>query len=272
MNITRTLKTSLMLLASPLAMMFAGQATAETLSIGGVGGVTPLTKHLVAEYVRINPDLEVKVIEPPLGSTGGLRALATGKLDIVLSGRPPKANETGKAQPWLRTPLVLATNGGRSAGLTRAQIADIFAGHKTTWDDQRPIRLVMRAEYESETINLRKLSPEVDTAVGKALQRNDLPIAENDLEAIDILLKAPASLGTSSLGLIKASGVKLAALPIDGIEPSIKTMEDGSYPLIRHYLLISSPAPRSAVAALMSWLQSPKALAIARESNYLPLK
>jgi phosphate transport system substrate-binding protein len=269
MNLTRTLKTTLLM----LAVMFAGQASAaETLTLGGVGGVTPLAKRLAAEYVRLNPGVEVKVIEPPLGSSGGLRGLATGKVDLVLSGRPPKANEIGQPQPWLRTPLVLATNGGRSAGVTRAQVADIYAGRKTAWDDQQPIRLVMRGEYESETATLRKLSPEVDAAVAKALQRFDLPMAENDLEALDTLLKFSGSLGTSSLGLIKASGAKLTVLPIDGIVPSVKTMEHGSYPLARHFLLISSPTPRPAAMALARWLHSPAALAIAREFDYLPLK
>lgn len=231
-----------------------------------------MAKLLVAEYVRMNPAVDIKVIDPPLGSTGGLRALNIGKVDIVLSGRAPKANEMGQSKPWLRTPLVLATNRGRNSGLSKAQIADIFAGRKTSWDDKQPIRLVMRGEFESETIDLRKLSPEMDAAVATALKRPDQAIAENDVEALDTLVRIPASFGTSSLGLIKTTGAKLSVLPIDGIMPSIKTMENGSYPLVRHYLLISSPTPRPAVAALTGWLLSPAALTIARQFDYLPLQ
>jgi phosphate transport system substrate-binding protein len=268
MNLTRPLKISLLALAA----LLAGHVSAETLTISGVGSMTPLAKRLATEYTRLNPGVEVKVINPPLGSSGGLRAMASGKVDIVLAGRPPKANETGHAQPWLRTPLVLATNGGRSQGLTQAQIADVYAGRKTTWDDQQAIRLVMRGEYESETATLRKLSPKVDAAVAQALQRNDLPIAENDLDALENLIKIPGSLGTTSLGLIKASAAKLTLLPIDGVAPNTKNMENGRYPLVRQFLLVTSPTMRPAVAALSAWLQSPTALAIARELDYLPQK
>lgn len=270
MNIFRTFKTGLLLMIT----LLASQAVAETINLGGVGCITPLAKRLASEYVRLNPGIEVRVVEPPLGSSGGLRALAGGKVDIVLSGRAPKTNEIGLTRPWLRTPLVLATYGGHSprSGLTRMQIADIFAGRKTVWDDQKPIRLVMRSEFESETVALRKLSPEIDAAVAKALKRSDLPIPENDLEALETLQKIPGSLGTSSLGLIKASPTKLTILRIDGIAPSVKTLESGRYPLARQFLLVTSPTPRPAVRALLAWLQSPAALAITRTFDYLPFK
>lgn len=247
MNIFRTFKTGLLLMIT----LLASQAVAETINLGGVGCITPLAKRLASEYVRLNPGIEVRVVEPPLGSSGGLRALAGGKVDIVLSGRAPKTNEIG---------------------LTRMQIADIFAGRKTVWDDQKPIRLVMRSEFESETVALRKLSPEIDAAVAKALKRSDLPIPENDLEALETLQKIPGSLGTSSLGLIKASPTKLTILRIDGIAPSVKTLESGRYPLARQFLLVTSPTPRPAVRALLAWLQSPAALAITRTFDYLPFK
>lgn len=269
MTIPRTLATVLLLLFA----LLTGQAAAETLTIGGVGGITPLAKQLAAEYARRTPGVEVRVIDPPLGSNGGLRALAAGKVDIVVSGRSPRGAETGQAVPWLRTPLVLATSGGRiSKGLTRTQVADIFAGRTTAWDDRKPIRLVLRGEFESETVALRALSPAVDAAVAGALKRTDLPLAENDLEALDTLQKIPGSLGTSSLGLLRTSGARLTALSIDGVAPSAKTLENGSYPLVRQFLLVTGQNPRPAVAALAAWLKSPTALAIARRYDYLPQK
>jgi phosphate transport system substrate-binding protein len=245
---------------------------AETITVGGVGSLTPMIKLLGAEYAKKHSGVEVNVIEPPMGSNGGIRAMTAGKIDIAASGRSTNPDEAGVAKPWLQTPLVLATLSGKSKGLTRAQIADIYAGRKANWDDNKPIRLVLRGDKETETKVLRSLSPEIDAGVTEALKRPGLPVAENDLDALELLGKISGSLGTSNLGLIKASGAKLTSLPIDGIMPSAKAMEDGSYPWKRQFYLITQATPRAEVAAFVAWLNSTPALATARKLDYLPIK
>lgn len=247
-------------------------ARAETLTIAGVGSLTPLIKQLGDEYVKQHPGLEIKVIEPPMGSSGALRALAAGKLGLALAGRPLKAGETGKARPWLQTPLVLATMGGKLKDLTPALIADIYAGRKTAWEDGTPIRIVLRGEQESETRLLRMLSPGLDAAYGEALKRPGLPVAENDIDAVDLLTKIPGSFGTTNLGLLKAGVSRLTILSINGVVPSGKSLEAGSYPLARQFYLVTAAAPAARVSDFAAWLESPAALAMARKLDYLPFK
>ncbi|AXS80245.1 PstS family phosphate ABC transporter substrate-binding protein [Dechloromonas sp. HYN0024] len=253
-----------------MSLLFPLGTTAETISLGGVGSLTPIVKLLGAEYAKKNPGIEINVIDPPMGSSGGLRALAAGKTDIALSGRMPTVNEAGQVRPWLQTPLVLATS-SKSKGLSRAQVAAIFGGQKTTWDDNTPIRLILRGEHETETRVLRSISPEIDAAVANALKRPGLPIAENDLEAIDALTRISGSLGTTNLGLVKVSGARLTILALDGVHPSVKTADDGSYALMRKfYLVTKSPSPSA--AAFVAWLNSPETLALVGKLDYLPLR
>ncbi len=258
-----------LLFVAGISLLSSGVA-AETVTLGGVGSLTPVVKLLGAEYAKKNAGVEINVIEPPMGSSGGLRALAAGKIDVALSARVPKADESGQAKAWLQTPMVIATGSGKSKGLSRAEIAEIYGGRKTTWDDGKPIRLVLRGELETETKVLRSLSPEVDAAVAAALKRSDLPVAENDIEALNNLVKIPGSVGTTNLGLIKASGVKLNVLPIDGVLPSAKTCEDGSYRQVRQFYLVTGASPSRATAAFVAWLNSPAALGIVRKLDYLP--
>lgn len=259
-----------LLLVAGISLLSSGVA-AETVTLGGVGSLTPVVKLLGAEYAKKNAGVEINVIDPPMGSSGGLRALAAGKIDFALSGRMPKADETGQGKAWLQTPLVFATNGGKSKGLMRADIADIYGGRQTVWDDKKPIRLVMRGEQETETKVLRSLSPEVDAAVAAALKRSDLPIAENDIEALNTLAKIHGSFGTTNLGLIKASGAKVSVLSLDGMQPSAKALEDGSYRLVRQFYLVKGANPSPAAAAFVAWLTSPAAMTMARKLDYLPL-
>lgn len=272
MTISRHLIRILSGLLTMASAVLPASTLAAALTIGGVGSLTPLIKQLGDEFAKAHPGFAFTVIEPPMGSNGGIRALYTGKIDLVVSARDTRPGETGLAKPWLQTPLVLATAGGKSKGVTRAQIADIYAGRKTTWDDDKPIRLVLRGDHETETKVLRALTPEIDVAVGESLKRPGLPLAENDFEALEMLGKIAGSFGTSSLGLIKASNSRLTILPIDGVNPSAKTIEDGSYPLRRQFYLITAPNPSPAVAAFVSWLNSPLALKTCRKLEFLPFK
>ena len=263
-------KVMLFLLAS---LMIGPASAAETLRVGGVGSMTPLMRLLIADYSKRNPTADVQLINPPLGSSGGMRALSAGKLDLVLLGREKKPEEIGIAQPWLKTPLVLATGGGKTSGLSRNDLADIYAGRRTTWDDKRPIRLVLRGLHESETTVLRSISPAVDTAMADAIKRNAGPVAENDLEALGMLASIPGSFGSTTLGLIKSSGTEarmLECVAIDGMKPDAAKLEKQSYPWYRSYSLVTAVQPSITAQAFVTYLQSPAALAIAREHAFLP--
>jgi phosphate transport system substrate-binding protein len=256
-------------LTTLLVAGICGSALAETITVGGVGSMTPLLKKLGEEYKKRNPSVDVVVMHPPIGTAGGIRALAGGKLDIALSGRNLKPGEVGQAYPWLQTPLILATNGGKTKGLTSKDIADIYAGRKTTWDGGAQVRVVMRGVAETETAALRSISPEVDVAVSEALKRTDLPIAENDLDAMEVLTRISGSIGTATLGLVKADHSRLTVLSIDGKVPSVKALESGAYPWKRDYFLVTTPAIKPAAVSFLNYLRSAPALKLAREFEYL---
>ncbi len=244
----------------------------ETLTIGGVGSLAPLVKLLIADYVSKHPDADVRLLHPPLGSTGGLRALAVGHLDVVLLGRELRAGESGELHPWVKTPLVLVSAGGKTQGLSRKELAEIFAGSRSVWDDGKPIRLVLRGAHESETRMLRSMSPDISVAVEEALRRNAGPVAENDLEAVSMMASIPGSLGSTSLGLITLEGLegkKLQCVAIDGQTPEGGKL--ANYPWFREYYLVTMTKPTQATRAFLDYLQSPVALAMARKYAYLPM-
>jgi len=263
----------LLALASTFVMAPAVSVqAAETVTLGGVGGISPLVRRLAADYQKRNPGVDIVVINPPLGTNGGLRALAAGKVDIALSGRDLKAGESGTAKHWVESPLVLATNGDKHKGLTRQELADIYAGRNSTWADGAAVRLILRSEMDTETAALRSMSPEVDVAVTASLKRSGLPMAENDLDAIEKLGRISGSLGTTTLGLIKADGAKLQVIAIDGVMPNAKNMESGAYRWKRSFYLVTGAAPKPAAVAFVGYLNSAPAMKLARELEYVPAK
>ena len=245
---------------------------AEMITVAGVGSLSPLVGVLAKTFEKENPGVSIQVMHPPLGSNGGLRAMSAGKVDIVLSGRPLKPNESGHAMPWVMTPLVFASQGGKSVkGFDLAAVADVYSARRTQWDDGKPIRLIMRGAQETELITLRALSKEIDAAIGLALKRDDLPVAENDLDAVAMLRRINGSLGTTTLGLLRLDETNtLKTIAVNGHLPSLQAMQKGDYTLVRKYYLVSSESPTALHSRFISYLTSPAAMKLAAKYAYAP--
>ncbi|MCP5267762.1 MAG: substrate-binding domain-containing protein [Zoogloeaceae bacterium] len=251
----------LRLLLSSLALLLSVpiQAT-ETLRIGGTGSGTALLKLLTKEYLQQYPERRIELILPTLGSSGGLRALAAGKIDIAISGRPPRADEGQfKTLPFARTPLLFASDPARNASdFSLADIADIYAGRRTDWPDGSPIRLVLRSAFESDTITLRQTSKEMDAAMTQALQNRAGPIGENDLDTVALIGKLPGALGPTTLGLIRVLDTRLSIHSIHGVPPTVENMLAGRYPLSKRLYLNTRQQQDLATTDFIAFLNSPR--------------
>ena len=241
-----------------------------TITVGGVGSITPLMQRLVQQYQAVEQGVQVQLVDPPIGSTGGVRALAAGKLDVVVSGRPLRDNEAGLLQPWLRTPLVLATQGGRLQGLDHDTLVQIFSGQRKTWDDGQPLRLVIRGLFESETQVLMAISPAMKRALEQSVNRHQALMADNDLDAVAKLEKIRGSFGTTSLGLLKTTQSDLTVLPLQGRTPTLEALREGQYPWARPYFLVVRADATPAVQRFVAYLRSPAALDLVQRWGYLP--
>jgi len=246
--------------------------TGGSFTIGGVGSIAPLVQRLAQAYQHAHPETRIDIVQPPMGTGGSLRALSLGRVHLVLAGRPLQAGERGHLTPWLQTPLVFASSDGVLARLDAAKVQAVFAGRLLTWDDGRPIRIVLRGAQESETQVLRAVSPGIDRAVGQALERRDLPMAADDLDALEFLARIPGSFGTSSLGLVLSRGAPLRLLPYEGVAPTAQALEDGRYPLARPYHLVYRPDAPPEVLRFVEHLRSPSSLRLARSLDYLPVE
>lgn len=257
------------------ALLVALPALAEVVHVGGTGSASMLMQELGAAYRRQHPGNEIHVMLPPPSSGGGLRMLAAGKLDLALAGRalkPEEQAQAGDVFKYARTPLVIVGRGGaRKAGFTRSEIADLYAGRLTRWDDGTAIRLVMRSPYESDTLQLRNLSPAVDEAMRMAFERPGMAYAENDLDAVDLLTRTSGSVGTSTLGLLRAVNSSLQIYSLDGVMPTVQAMNEARYPLSKSIFVVVGRQPGAATRRFVEFLRTPEARKVLLRTDYLPL-
>jgi ABC-type phosphate transport system, periplasmic component len=63
-------------------------ASAEELRVGGTGSSQPIIQLLFDEFRKQAPEVALRQLSPPIGSGGALKALAAGRIDLGVIGRP----------------------------------------------------------------------------------------------------------------------------------------------------------------------------------------
>lgn len=233
---------------------------AQVIRIGGTGSAMPLIQKLADQFQNSHKNIQFDIMSPPLGSGGGIRALIGGRLDLsVCSKLPAKDEQESLAQPllWLRTPFVFAALEAKSGlNLDLQQLADLYSLKARLWPDGRPVRLVMRSLNESDSVMVRLLSPNLDASIKHTLEIKSAPVAENDLDNLQLLERLPGSFGTASLGLLLVTNSPLRPMKLNGVEPSIENVQAGRYPLSKTLILITAKKPSEATSEFIRFLSS----------------
>ena len=214
-------------------MLTALPAAAETIKLGGTGSGLGTMQQLAEAYARKDPSTQV-VIVPNLGSSGGVKALLAGAVDLAVISRAPKNTELAGglvAYEYGRSPFVFVSHAKTSSdGISRRAAADYFSGRVANWPDGSPVRVVLRPTSDGDTELQAAFSPDMPAAVKAAHARPGMVIANTDQEAADETARLPGSLGTNTLALLYSEDRRLRVLALDGVVPSVKSLADGTYP------------------------------------------
>lgn len=257
-----------------LLLMPVTGTSADTIRIGGTGSATPAISLLSKAYVNSSGAQSNPTLVPNLGSSGSLRALEAGALELAVMGRRPKANERQDGlsiTSLAATPFVLVTSRTDTQNITTAELADYLSGRQTTWPDKQPVRLVLRPQSDGDTKLLASLAPEVAEAVKIAHTRPGLVIAGTDQEAAELAEKLPGSLSVSSLALIHADRHKLQVLSFNGVAPSTVALREGRYPFAKQFILVSRQPLSPALSHFIAFSQSPTARKLLESSSHVIL-
>jgi len=254
------------------ALTVPGPILAETVTVGGTGSSTPLIRQLGEAYLKIEPEIKVEVIDPPMGSSGSIRAMMAGAIDLAVPGKPltdAQREQGGWHQELGRTPFLFVTSKQPPLSLTLEQIAAIYSGGTTRWADGSPIRLVMRSRQESDSRILSSLAPVMESAVEIALERPGLLIAPNDLINLELLNKTPGSLGTTNLGLLQSQEYNLQIITVDGIVATLDALYRGVYSHYKELYIAHGPKVSPAARGFLEFILSASGQEVMNREGYL---
>lgn len=234
----------------------------------------PVMKILTDTYRADHPATQFRLIMPPMGSGGSLRALSAGVLDLALTSRPLKEKERARGlvpKAFARTPFGFAVHADRpERGFSLAEFAAFYAGAGTTWSDGGPIRMVLRPRGDSDTSKLKSMSPAMAAAVETALARPGMAVAVTDYDSAAMLEKVAGTLGSNTLALIRSENRPLRLLTVDGKRPDLPSLASGAYPFSKtlSFVTVGQPAPE--VQGFMDFVVSGAGRSLLERAGCIP--
>ncbi|MBL8673238.1 MAG: substrate-binding domain-containing protein [Alphaproteobacteria bacterium] len=244
----------------------------EEATIGGTGGALGLARALGADFSAASPADNLKVL-PSLGSTGAMRALLDGAIDLGLSARPLEPAEAARGArevACVRTPLAFVSSLESARAIEVARLPALFADPRPTWPDGSPLRIILRTRLDADTNYLISVVPGLSAAVEAARRRPESPSAATDQDNMELAAMVPGSLTQATLVQLVTEGIKLRVLAVNGIMPSVETLESGRYPLVRRLCIIAGQSVSGVAQRFVSHVLSQRGASILRESGGLP--
>jgi phosphate transport system substrate-binding protein len=263
------------------ATLLAGAALpatslAETIvRIGGTGSALGTMKQLAEAYEKTHPGIRIQILSS-LGSTAGIKAVLGGGIDLALASRPLMGIERQQgavAVEYARSPFVIVTNAKvNKKDVTTRELEGFYNNPAASWPDGGRIRLILRPETDIDTKLLRSLSPGMEQAVKAALTRPGMIVAITDQESTDAVVRTPGALGGGTLNEIISENRPVNVLSFNGVQPGVKSIANGSYPLAKSFYLVTTPKSPPEARQFAEFVRSPVAGRILTKSGNLIVK
>ena len=224
------------ILALVMVLSLAACGGKKTASVS-TDGSTSMQKVINALGEAFMEDTGANFTYNATGSGTGIKAVKDGTCDIGLSSRYLKDSE--KAEGLKETILaidgiaIIVHTGNTAAKLTLQQIAAIFKGEITNWNEiggnDGEIVCIGREESSGTRDGFESITGTEDACVYR-----------QELTSNGAVLTAVAE-NPNAIGYVSLSSVKdtVKAISVDGVAPSEESIKDGSYAVQRPFVLVT---------------------------------
>ena len=243
--------------------------------MGGTGGALSAMRQLGAAFTVEHPGLRIDVL-PSMGSGGGVRALRDGAIDIAITGRPLTAEEQGDVNlnqiPLAVTPVAFLSSHPQELNLAPDVAARMFSDPDARWPDGTPVRVIVRPETESDLSVVISQFQGLREAFAMARRRPDVPMAATDQENLELAVMMEGSLTVGTVLQVWSEGVRLYALPIDGVAPTLANLGAGRYPMGKQFFLVVREETSGTVDSFIDFVHSEDGQTMLRRFGALPIE
>lgn len=235
----------------------------SAVQVAGSGACLPLARELVARFLDAHPEARVTVHES-IGSTGGVRAVADGAIDVGLASRALTERERAlglELVPFARVPVVVIANASvTDRELSSRGLVATFAGERDRWSDEQPVIVLLRERGDSAQAAVARVLGAFGAAVDDSLRRDRFRVLYHDDDLVSAVERTPGAIGLSDA--VQASRADVRILAIDGVAPSAAAVRDGTYVFHRDLALVLGPRSSETARSLAGFVRSARARAV----------
>ncbi len=249
--------------SAPEAAELSGQ-----LQLAGSTTVQPLAESLAEAFMALNPGVKVEIQGG--GSSVGVTSAGEGTVDIGNASRAVKDSEF-ETFPDLQVSTiaydgiaVVTHPDTQIPTLSEDQVRAIFGGEITNFSEvggpDATIIVVSREEGSGTRAAFEELVMEVDDQTVPITDKALLQQSNGQVRTT--VASTPDSIGYLSFGFLDDS---TSGVPIDGVEPMVENVDNGTYPIFRPLNMLTNGPPNELAQAYLDFVLGPAGQAIVAE-------
>jgi phosphate transport system substrate-binding protein len=257
----------------------AASNPSKQLQLAGSTTVQPLAEVLGEAFMKLNPDVVIEIQGG--GSSVGVTSAGEGTVDIGNASREIKSSEFEKF-PDLQVftiaydGIAIVTHPGTQLDtLSVEQVRDIFAGEITNFSEvggpDAPITVVSREEGSGTRAAFEDLVMKYKDAAGEKQEKvifERALLQQSNGQVRTTVSTTPNSIGFLSFGFLDDS---TRPVPIDGAEPTVANVKNGSYTIFRPLNMLTNGALNDLAQAFLDYILGKDGQAIVAE-KYITVK
>ena len=242
------------------------------LQIAGSTTVLPVAEECARIFMEKHPGSRIDVSGG--GSSHGVKAVADGTVDIGTASRDLKSSESD-AHPGL-VPHGVAKDGvavtvhpsNPVTELTMEQLQGIYTGTITNWKDVGGTDSEIMVVTREEGSGTRDCFEQAVMKPIKAEITDHGIIQDSNGKTRATVAGSAQAIGFISLGYVNSD---VSAIRLDGIEPTVESVVDGSYAISRTLWMITNGNPNSAEQAFLDFVLSDEGQKIVEDVHFMPV-
>lgn len=246
-----------------------GSQVTGTITVAGSTSVQPFSEVLAEAFMSKNPGVKVHVQGG--GSTQGIQAAISGAAEIGASSRELKDQE--KEAQLVETTMaldgiaVVVHKDNPITELTREEIKNIYLGNITNWKalggPPGDITVVCREEGSGTRGAFEEIVMDKEIITNKAIIQNSTGAVRTTVAG------DPRGIGFVSLASLNE---EVKAVKVDGVEPSLENVKNGSYQISRPFLYLTKGQPEGVVKAFIDFTLSREGQQLLVEEGAISVK
>lgn len=238
----------------------------DSIIIAGSTSIQPFAERLVEVYNQKHKAIKFNVQGG--GSSAGIKTVQNGVCNIGMSSRElrPEEKELYEIIIAYDGIVIIVNRTNPIDNLSLKNIADIFSGEIKFWQEvggkRHRINVITREEGSGTRQSFEEIVMRDKTITIDAL------VQDSNGAVREIVANDPNAIGYISYGLVDE---RVKALALDFVIPSIQTIKQRSYPIVRPFLFLTNCLPEGMVKNFIDFVLSNEGQKVLQDEGLIPV-